>query len=82
VRLLLLILLVVVAVWLFRRALLRASGGRRDDKDVAQKPPVEGELVSCARCGLNLPRGEARELEGRLFCSDEHARLGSGPGGR
>ena len=75
-RLLLLILLVVVAVWLIRRALLRASGGKPGDKDLAQKPPVEGELVSCARCGLNLPRGEARELGGALYCSDEHARLG------
>jgi uncharacterized protein len=66
-------LLVVLAVWLIRRA-LRAS----TKSDVSQKPPIQGDLVSCARCGLNLPRGEAREVGGRLFCSDEHARLGSG----
>ena len=70
-RLLVLILLVVLAVWLIRRA-LRASG----KTGVSQKPPIEGDLVSCARCGLNLPRAEAREADGRLFCSDEHARLG------
>ena len=75
-RLLILILIVVVAVWLVKRAL---AGGKRGE--VAQKPPVDGELVSCARCGLNLPRGEAREAGGALFCSDEHARLGSGTGG-
>ncbi len=70
-RLLVLILVVVLAVWLIRRA-FRVP----DRRDVSRKPPIEGDLVSCARCGLNLPRTEAREAGGALFCSDEHARLG------
>ena len=70
-RLLVLILIVVVAVWLVKRAL---AGGKRGD--VAQKPPVDGDLVSCARCGVHLPRIEARAGGERLYCSDEHARLG------
>jgi uncharacterized protein len=70
-RVLVLILLVVLAVWLIRRALRPAAG-----KAAENKPPLEGDLVSCARCGLNLPRTEAREAAGVLFCSDEHARLG------
>ncbi|MCD6042485.1 MAG: hypothetical protein K0R40_2088 [Burkholderiales bacterium] len=69
-RLLILIALVVFAVWLVRRA-LRGTAGR-------QKPPVQGDLVACARCGVHLPRAEAREADGRLFCGDEHARLGAG----
>jgi uncharacterized protein len=36
----------------------------------------QGELVRCAHCGLHLPRAEAREAAGALYCSDEHARLG------
>jgi uncharacterized protein len=36
----------------------------------------EGELVRCAHCGVHLPRPEAREAAGALYCSDEHARLG------
>jgi len=71
-RVLVIVLLVVFAVWLLRRALRRGApppGG-------GPKKSVMGELVSCARCGLNLPRNEARESGGALFCSDEHARLG------
>ena len=69
-RLLILILIVVAAVWLVKRAL----AGKRPE--VARKPPVDGELVSCARCGVHLPRAEARSAGERLFCSEEHARLG------
>ena len=71
-RLLLLILLVVVAVWVIRRAFARPV----PPPAPPPQPPLEGQLVACARCGLNLPRAEAREAGGQLFCSDEHARLG------
>ena len=70
-RFLVLVALVLAAVWLLKRALARAERG-----EVAQKPPVDGELVSCARCGVHLPRSEARAADGRLYCGDEHARLG------
>ena len=73
VRFVLLVVLVVVAVWFGRRALRAMT---RDD--TLQHPPAPGELVSCARCGLHLPRSEAREVSGALFCSEEHARLGAG----
>jgi uncharacterized protein len=33
-------------------------------------------MVACARCGLNVPRSEAIESRGLLFCSDEHRALG------
>ncbi|MGE5640514.1 MAG: PP0621 family protein [Clostridia bacterium] len=69
-RLLVLVLIVVGVVWLVKRAL------RSDEQEIAQKPPVQGDLVPCARCGVNLPRAEAREAAGALYCSDEHARLG------
>ena len=71
-RVLVVVLLVVLAVWLLRRALRRsappAPGG-------TQKP-LSGNLVSCARCGLNLPRDEARKIGADLYCSEEHAHLG------
>lgn len=73
-RLLVLVLIVVAIVWLARRA-LRAPGSDHGD-GVARKPDVQGELVSCARCGVHLPRSEARESGGAVFCSEEHARLG------
>ena len=68
-RLLVLIVLIVLAVWLVRRALRRL----RQDSPPAIK---EGELVSCAHCGVHLPRTEARQAAGALYCSEEHARLG------
>jgi uncharacterized protein len=30
-------------------------------------------LVSCAKCGLHLPRQEALERRGQYFCTAEHA---------
>lgn len=66
-RLVLLALAVLVLVWLVRRA-LRARGG--------PLPPPPAELVSCAHCGVLLPRTEARSAEGALYCSEEHARRG------
>lgn len=63
---------VFAVLWLLRRALARREGG----------PPRAGresgpaELVSCARCEVHLPRGEALEHAGNFYCSDEHRRLG------
>lgn len=81
VRLLVLGLLALVAVWLIRRAFSRAR-----DRDAqpgggdAQSTPAGkiGELVRCARCGVHLPLGEARNAQGVFYCSEEHARLGPG----
>ena len=67
-RMVIVVVLVVLAVWLVRRA-LRAPHGRAP---LAK----EGELVRCAHCGLHLPRVDAREAAGALYCSEEHARLG------
>ena len=74
-RILVLIAIVVAAVWLVRRALAAGRPG-----EVARKPAVEGDLVSCARCGVHLPRAEARGAGERLYCSEEHARLGPASG--
>ena len=30
-------------------------------------------LVTCAQCGIHLPRAEALEKSGKLFCSEDHA---------
>lgn len=49
----------------------------------ARRPTASGDrpaesMVACARCGVNLPRSEALEAAGRLYCSEEHRRLGAG----
>ena len=73
-RLLVLVILIVVAVWLVRRALRRIAG--KDRPGAAQVPE---ELVRCAHCGVLLPRAEARQAAGALYCGDEHATKGPGP---
>ena len=71
-RLVVLVLLVVVAVWLVRRALR----GPAEQTDPRKRAEAAGQLVRCAHCGVHLPRAEAREAGGLLYCSDEHVRLG------
>ena len=77
-RFVIIVLLVVVGIWLLRRALLR-GGWRKPSQSAEAPPPAKaGELVSCAHCGTHLPLAEARAVGDRLYCSDEHARLGPG----
>jgi uncharacterized protein len=71
-RLVVLVLLVVIAAWLLRRA------WRATRVEKKESPPIPADLVACARCGMYLPRAEAREAGGRLYCGAEHARLGAG----
>lgn len=78
-KLLILIVLIVVAAWLVRRALGRMNAS-------ADRPTTASsagdELVRCVHCGLLLPRTEARESAGAIYCSEEHARLGPARGRR
>lgn len=75
-RFLLLLAIVVLAFWVVRRALARGKAG------AAPRPPAgtQGDLVMCAHCGTHLPLAEARAVGDRVYCSDEHARLGPGRG--
>ena len=71
-RLIFIALVVAFLFWLVKRAL--ASGAPR--KEDAPAAPAQGDLVSCAHCGVNLPQSEARSAGGRHYCSEEHSRLG------
>ena len=68
-RLILIGIIVVLAIWLLRRALARASAETK-------QPGAQDDLVSCAHCGVNLPKAEARSAGGRHYCSEEHWRAG------
>ena len=66
-RILLLIVIVFILYLLFRRFF------RSQTKDAAPPPTTEvkGEdFVACARCGVNLPRSEARSEAGQFYCAD------------
>lgn len=72
-RLILIAVAVLIVVWLLRRAL---AGPRAAGKPPAEAGEHKGELVTCARCDVNLPKAEARSAGGRYYCSEEHWRLG------
>jgi uncharacterized protein len=79
-KLLILIVLIVVAAWLVRRALRRMNTPPEERRAEASAAPDE--LVRCVHCGLLLPRSEARQSAGAIYCSEEHARLGPTRGRR
>ena len=72
-RLILIGVIVLLVVWLLRRALAAPRAGDQPPQPPGAPP---GDLVSCAHCGVNLPKAEARSAGGRYFCSEEHWRLG------
>ena len=62
------LLILGFVVYLVFRGLFRGDAQRREP---APAKSVQGEdMVQCARCGVNLPRSEAREDAGRLVCAD------------
>ena len=71
-RILLLIVALFILIWLVRGLLLARKRG-----EPPQTPgPGEGEVVTCAHCGVNLPRAKSRSAGGLDYCSEEHWRLG------
>jgi uncharacterized protein len=72
-KFLLLIALVLIVIWVMR-------GGRRIDVPKAPRtpqppaPPAREDMLSCAHCGLHLPRGEALPGRGGVFCGEAHRR--------
>lgn len=54
-------------------------GGAQESarKDVPGSAVREEPLVACARCGVLIPKSEAKMRDGRYFCCDDHRQLGS-----
>lgn len=66
---LILIVVVVGVLWLMR-SLRKPSGQAPTQKPVT--PPQQEEMVSCAQCGVHLPRSEALPGRGGVFCGETH----------
>ena len=62
----LLLLVIVFVLYLLFRGFFRSAAGKR--------PPDAGkigeDMVTCARCGVNQPRSETRDLEGQVVCAN------------
>jgi uncharacterized protein len=72
-KLIVIVAAVFAVLWLLRRAL---AGQRKGDAPPQAPGEAKGDLVSCAHCGVNLPKAEARSAGGRHYCSEEHWRAG------
>jgi uncharacterized protein len=62
-----LLLIIGFAVYLAFRGFFRAQ--TREDTSVAPRVKEE-DMVACARCGVHLPRSEARSDGGAFYCRD------------
>ena len=72
---LVLLLVLAVAYMVWRQGRL-AKPGAGAAKPTAAAPE---DMVSCAQCGLHLPRPEAiAGPDGALYCSSEHRRIAAG----
>lgn len=66
-RLIFLVVAIALVYWLLRRF--------RQGQDDIRDPAGAEDMVSCARCGLNLPRSEAvQDAAGRNYCCEAHRR--------
>jgi uncharacterized protein len=68
------LLIIAFLIYLLFKGFLRAQT-RRGEESSAEK--VE-DMVACARCGVNLPRSEAKP-EGALFYCRDNPRCIAGP---
>lgn len=67
-KFLLFLIAVFVLFWMLRGSWRRA---RRPPSDSSGAPAPQA-MLSCAQCGLHLPRDEALPGRGGVFCSAAH----------
>jgi len=65
-RLIFLVVAIALVYWLLRRFRQQPPESRE-----ASQPE---DMVSCAHCGLNLPKSEARSSGGEYYCCEAHQR--------
>jgi uncharacterized protein len=64
----LLLLIIGFILYLIFRGFFRSQVKKEDAPPPATTERGE-DMVTCAKCGVNLPRSDAREAEGRLVCA-------------
>ena len=65
----LLLLIIAFLVYLLFRGFFR-SQAKAEARPPATSAAKAEDMIACARCGVNLPRSEAREEAGRLVCQN------------
>ena len=65
----LLLLVIAFLIYLVFRGLFRGQGTKGEAKPSSPDTAEGEDMVACARCGVNVPRSETRERDGRLVCA-------------
>ncbi|MBK1781631.1 hypothetical protein JHL22_10410 [Advenella sp. WQ 585] len=81
-RFLLFIILVIILMLAIRIFAGRVQTLFKNMQSNTSPPPATRQnqtsesMVQCAHCHIHLPRSEACLINGKTWCSEEHARLG------
>ena len=68
-RLILIVVIIALVYWL-----LTAPRRQQRKQEQQQQPPKNAQdMVSCAQCGLHLPKSESVFADGKYFCSTAHS---------
>lgn len=78
-KILFIVVLLLVAYLFFKSWRKDAGIG---DQTRSKQSKLPEDMVRCDVCGVNLPRSEAFTTQGRLFCSEEHRKVGVDKGSR
>ena len=62
------LLIIAFLVWLVFRGFFRVN--TRGPAQVPARSEKGEDMVACAKCGVNLPRSEAREAGALFYCRD------------
>lgn len=63
------LLVLAALIYLIFRGFFRAKVKRPQPDDRAARSVRGEDMVACARCGVNLPRSDTREEDGRPVCA-------------
>jgi len=68
-------ILLLIAIGFIVFAIFKAYQRSLQKTPPSARESVVEDMVKCAHCGVNLPRGEAIYAGGDFFCTPEHKRL-------
>jgi len=68
-RLIFIVIIIALVYWLL------TSYRRKSNKPEA--PPKAQDMVSCANCGVHLPKSESQFVDGKYYCCAAHSRARS-----
>jgi uncharacterized protein len=69
------LIIIGLIIWFLYRAFQRMLEKPRTSEKT-KRPTTSRDMVKCAHCGIHIPRDEALEREGELYCSTEHRDAG------